>query len=109
MGTPESQREWGPSWGDVKQWITDVSKAHNRPVRVKIEVIQPRTGPSVLYVAVVSYSRNKQGDEIPNTARGHQWPSGDWRTMPAMLLALIAQLDDALTDYETTAARQASF
>lgn len=109
MSVRDNEREWGPSWGDVKQHLEELSRAHNRSVKVNIDVIKPRSGPSLLYVSVTTYTLDRNGDMLPNTARGHQWPSDGWKTMPAMILALIFKLDGLLTDYERAAEQQAEF
>jgi len=109
MGTPENQKEHGPSWADVRAHILEVRTTHDRPLEIKIAVVDfPRTSP-YLYVSVVSYERDAAGRPFPSTAVGHQWPSGDWKSMPAMILALIWKLDDKLTDYERLREAQSEF
>lgn len=109
MGTPESQREYGPSWADVREHILEVRKAHNKPITVQMSVVDfPKASP-YLYIQVQSYFVDAAGKHQPGTAKGHQWPAGDWRSMPAMILALLFQLDEALTDWEKVAERQAQF
>lgn len=109
MGTPENQKEYGPSWYDVKNHILEVRKAHNRPITIELSVVETGKRPPYLYLTVVSYDVSDPNKHVRSTATGHEWPSGDWKTMPAMILALLFMLDEKLTDYEALKARQSAF
>jgi len=109
MGTPDNQREYGPSWGDVREHILEVRKAHNRPITIELAVNDLPAAPPYLFVTVVSWDITSGPTHVKSTAKSHQWPSGDWKSMPAMILALLFQLDEALTDWERVRTRQSSF
>lgn len=109
MGTPVNQRDYGVSWHDVKEHILEVRKAHNRPIEVKMSIVEKLGAPATLYVCVVSYAADKEGKLIPSTAEGHTWPANDWKSLAAMVLALLFRLDNKLSDYQKARERQSAF
>lgn len=109
MGTKITEKEYGPSWYDVKVALYHLSKDHDRTSMVDVSLTFEKDGSSYLYWRVVSVARTGPFASRGEIAEGHKWPATDWKTVPAMLLALIHRLDWRLTERERVAESQAAF
>lgn len=107
--TKEHLQEYGPSWRDVHVAIRNLAEAHQKAVYVLCGRTVGVNKPEKLFFRVVAERIGSAGQMEGQTSRGHEWPANDWKTVPAMLLALIHQLDWALTEASEQAAKQAGF
>lgn len=107
--TTKDDGGYGPSWQDVKRDMDVVSKAHNKSIWVQMgRTSSPDRGGNLYFRVVATGPLDKKGNRTEE-GLGHVWPAGDWKTVPAMLLALLWQLDHRLTEKMTEAERQATF
>lgn len=97
--------EFGPSWNDVRIAISELAKTHQKSVKVEIGQTSRASGPNQLYFRVVALGPVRDDFGRDEVGEGHPWPAGDWKTVPAMLLALIHRLDWKLTQDSRVAQR----
>ena len=109
MPTNESEREYGPTWGDVNRAQGWFQITHDRVVKIDCTFPTDRSGAHRIYWRVRALTRTGDYGARGELAEGHYWPASDWKTVPAMLLALLHRLDWAMTEREKQAERQASF
>lgn len=107
--TKEHLREYGPSWRDVHVVMKELADAHQKAVYVLCGRTAGQNQPEKLFFRVVAERVGAAGVMEGQTARGHIWPANEWKTVPAMLLALLHQLDWALTEAREAAEKQAPF
>jgi len=107
--TKEHLKEYGPSWSDVRVAIGELAKDHDKAVFVLCGRTVAANAPEKLFFRVVAERIGASGQMEGQTARGHTWPANSWSTVPAMLLALIHELDFALTEARAKAEEQAPF
>jgi len=107
--TKEHLQEYGPSWRDVHVAIKQLADDHQKAVYVLCGRTVGQNAPERLFFRVVAERIGGAGQMEGQTARGHTWPANEWKTVPAMLLALIHQLDFALTEAREKAEREAAF
>lgn len=109
MGTKEDSRFREPTWWDVKVYCLEVGKAHNGYVVVTMSPnVAERTGKS-FSLTVGFWPRGRGASEGYLVGVSEMWPHIDYKTMPAMLMNMIFQLDWKLTENETKAGQRALF
>jgi len=99
----------GISWSDVRQFMLEIGKVHNGSVWVVCGLRPTTSQGTVLYWSVKFKFGPIKHDYCESYAERHDWPAGDWKTVPAMLFMLLARLDHTITENLTKAERQASF
>lgn len=107
--TKEHLQEYGPSWRDVHVAIRDLANNHQKAVYVICGRTAGQTERESLFFRVVAERLGAAGQQEGQTARGHKWPADQWKTVPAMLLALTHELDWALTEAKEAAEKQSPF
>lgn len=107
--TKEHLKEYGPSWRDVHIAIRELANDHQKAVYVLCGRTVGVNEPEKLFFRVVAERVGGAGQVEGQTARGHTWPANSWTTVPAMLLALIHELDFALTEAREKAEQAAPF
>jgi len=97
------------SWYDVKAFMEEIAKAHNGSVWV-VSGLRPLQNRQTMLYWSVKFRYGAVGhDFMEQYAERHDWPAGDWKTVPNMLYALLARLDYKITEAERKAEAQASF
>jgi len=96
-------------WYDIKDFMEEIAKAHNGSVWV-VTGIRPMNQYKTVQYWAVKFRHGAVGhDYMEQYAERHDWPAGDWKTVPNMLYALLVRLDYKITEAERAAERQASF
>jgi len=107
----QRQREvnHGPSWYDVLEHLENLRLVTGRYAVVELTETAGKGVEGKLYVRVVSWSGWNGGTRVGEVGRGSVWPHTDHKTMPALILKLIYDLDSHFAREEREALRQAKF
>lgn len=109
MRTGERDVNRGPTWYDVLYYLGDLQRSTGRHVDIQIARTAPATGDSKLYFRVVTWTRWEGSTRVGEVAEGSVWPRDNFRTVPALLLALILGVDHNIAEAERKALKQAQF
>lgn len=101
--------EHGPSWYDVNRTLTDLKKAHQRNFCIEVNQTSPAMGYPELYVRVYCFQGYKNGATVNERGKGHQYPTREAKTVPALIYRLLLELDSELTYVKDQAEQQAGF
>ena len=99
----------GPRWVDVADYGHEVGKAHNGYIRVYYNLDVPTRSPGYMQVYVEYWPKSQEGPKCFTAQKYHYWPHIDFKTMPAMLVKLILDLDFELTQRQVAVETQARF
>lgn len=99
----------GPSWEDVRYYMHGMSRAQNGVVWVVMGLKPVGTSGTQLYYRVCFARGLRASDYHSQYEEAHVWPASDWKTVPAMLYALLYRLEAKIEEYKVRAERQASF
>lgn len=105
----EPRGEYGPTWYDVNQTLADLKKNHQKMFEITINQTSPATGFPQLYVRVICFSGYKDGYRQHERGKGHQYPTREAKTVPALIYRLLLELDNDLTFEAARAEQQAEF
>jgi hypothetical protein len=98
-----------PRWLDIADYLNEVGKAHNGFLKVRMGADVPVRSGKYLYVAVEFWPKGRPVTQGFRTQVHEQWPHTDYRSMTALLLKLILELDFKLTQEMTEVLTQAHF
>lgn len=98
-----------PRWLDIADYMNEVGKAHNGYLRVRMGSDVPLRSGMYLFVAVEFWPKGRPVAQGFKTQAHHRWPSSDFKSMTALLLKLVLDLDFKLTQEQFKAEEQAHF
>ena len=101
--------DYGPSWGDFCNELTEFIRTHQKMALVEIARCEGANQSFHLYFRVVCFTRWEKGFRVGERGEGHSWPANEWSTVPAMLFALLHRLDYRLTEEREISEAQAHF
>lgn len=109
MGTRTAERQYGPTWADVLEWVRELESTTHRKVSWKLI---PWVGNSdKASIAVVIYLTKTltptwSKDEVYAHA---SWPTNEHKTMPGLLIGLLHEAEKRWTGENRQAVEQARF
>ena len=98
-----------PRWVDIADYMNEVGRAHNGYLKTRMGADMPARGGKYLYVAVEFWPKGRPVEHGFRTQVYEYWPHTDFRSMTALLLKLILELDFKLTQELTKVVTQAHF
>lgn len=102
MRAPEPGELNGPMWKDV--WLLMEELNRELKGRCVLEMCRASYGTAIGRLDLSLRRSRGRTDWFTVATVGASWPTGNARTMPALLIRLLWQLEDAVAEAETRAA-----
>jgi len=98
-----------PRWLDVADYLNEVGRAHGGYLKVRMGADMPVKGGKYLYVAIEWWPKDRPVAQGFATQVYQTWPHTDYKSMTALLVKLILELDFKLTQEQHKRVTQAHF
>lgn len=94
------ERDYNPTWQDVKEAMLHVAKERNVRLQVVMCLHETRTMPTVLAWRVEAHSWGKRPPDAPKCVKSDTWPLRAHKTVPGLLLRLLHEVEVSLEEDE---------
>jgi len=99
----------GPGWADVRDYLEAVNNRWGGNWVLSVRLAQHSKNRVTLWILCERFGPPGKSGFGKDTRAGHVFPTSDGLTMPAVMHALLAEVEGRLQDDKGLAERQASF